>query len=162
MLRKNSHRSSAIEAKANQPPPSWVPQVSAPPKAPRYPSFLHVALSSDLLCGFLQGKPHENRDTTKFHRKLGDTWVYDRRAKPLLVLGQCRSRVSHKFRCGYSWIPGLAPAYCRSFEQIDFSAASLVGPQAAEKELGFSPCDCYQISCYSPLVGRLSISINRI
>jgi hypothetical protein len=42
------------------------------------PSFLYVALSSDLLCGFLQGKPHEVRDATKFHRKLGDTSVYDR------------------------------------------------------------------------------------
>jgi hypothetical protein len=52
------------------------------------PSFLYVALSSDLLCGFLRGKPHEIRDATKFHRKLGDTWVYDRRAKPILVLGQ--------------------------------------------------------------------------
>ena len=37
---------------------------------------------------------------------------------------------------------------------MNFSAASLVGPQAAEKELGFSPCDCYQISCYSPLEPR--------
>jgi hypothetical protein len=33
-----------------------------------------------------------------------------------------------------------------------YQGPTLVGPQAAEKELGFSPCDCYQISCYSPLV----------
>jgi hypothetical protein len=77
-----------MEAMANQPPPSMGALGFGAAEGAAIPSFLHVALSSDILCGFHQGKPHENRDATKFHRKLGDTWVYYRRAKPILVLGQ--------------------------------------------------------------------------